>query len=157
MLSLTITDESIETSGARSVLYAATDELNRRYNSVDDDMHMHYDELSPPSGAFLVARVDGHLSGGVGVRSISDPQSKFAEVKRLWVRPDLRRHGVAVALMNEIERRARELGYAHLYLETGPAQPEALAFYPKHGWTRVDDFPAGAFTHEIATRFTKDL
>ena len=157
MLSLTITAESVDTCGALSVLFAATDELNRRYHSVDDDMHMHHDQLAPPSGAFLVARVDGHLAGGVGVRSICDPALKLAEVKRLWVRPDLRRHGIAVALMDAIEVRARSIGYGRLYLETGPAQPEALAFYPRQGWTQVDDFPEGAFTHETATRFTKLL
>jgi hypothetical protein len=49
------------------------------------------------------------------------------------------------------------MGYAQLYLETGPAQPEAVAFYPKHGWTPVEFFPEGAYTHESAYRFTKVL
>ncbi len=157
MLSLTITDEPFDSSGALSVLNAATDELNRRYGSVEDDMATRLDQLGPPRGAFLVARSNGHLAGGVGVRAISDPQLLLGEVKRLWVRPDLRRSGVAALLMGAIEERARELGYRQLYLETGPAQPEALAFYPKHGWTQVADFPADAFTHPIASRFTKIL
>ncbi|MFZ1062776.1 MAG: GNAT family N-acetyltransferase [Acidimicrobiales bacterium] len=157
MIELTIGDELITTSGALSMFKAAVDELNRRYGSIDDDTQMNIDEMMPPSGVFLVARSEGHLCGGVGLRRIVAPERKLAEVKRLWVRPDLRRQGVAARLMAEIEDHARTLGYRQLYLETGPAQPEAVAFYPKHGWTAVAHFPEGAFTHEGAFRFTKIL
>lgn len=157
MLSLSITAEAFDSHGARSVLNAAIDELNRRYGSVEDDMADHPEQLGPPAGAFLVARTEGHLAGGVGVRSIGDPAASIGEIKRLWVRPDLRRAGVAAALMTAIEEQARELGFVRLYLETGPAQPEALALYPKHGWSPVEDFPSGAFTHPASSRFTKVL
>ena len=150
-------EEAITTSGAASVLHAAVDELERRYGRIDDDVHLHPDELAPPEGAFLVARLSGHLAGGVGIRRIGQTDQRLAEVKRLWVRPDLRRSGVATILMEAAERRAREMGYRQLYLETGRAQPEALAFYPRTGWTQVEAFPPGVFTHELATRFTKAL
>jgi GNAT superfamily N-acetyltransferase len=154
---ITIHEESLSSPGALSVVLAATDELNRRYGSVDDDIATHLDELSPPLGYYLVARSNGHLAGGVGVRSIGEPKLAAGEVKRLWVRPDLRRTGVAELLMNSLEARARELGYRTLYLETGDGQPEALAFYPKHGWHPVENFPPGAFTHHLAIRFSKML
>jgi len=96
-------------------------------------------------------------AGGVGVRPIGDPAQRLGEVKRLWVRPDLRRGGVATDLMSAIETRARQLGYERLYLETGPAQPEALALYVTTGWTPVDEFPPGAFAHRDSHRFTKAL
>lgn len=152
-----IYEESITSPGALSVVLAATDELNRRYGSVEDDMATHLDQLSPPRGCFLVARLNGHLAGGVGLRAIGQRELAAGEVKRLWVRPDLRRSGVATSLMDALEVKARELGYRILFLETGYEQPEALRFYPKHGWQRVEDFPDGAFTHELAARFNKLL
>lgn len=157
VLSLTIDDESIDSSGALSVFYAATDELNRRYGALDNDTHALLADLRAPRGIFLVAREGGHLAGGVGLRRISRPELRLGEVKRLWVRPDLRRSGVAASLMKEIETRSRELGLRQLYLETGPAQPEAVSFYPKQGWLSVPEFPPDAFTHHLALRFTKDL
>ena len=152
-----INDESVAASGPMSVIYAAVDELERRYGNADDAAHLRHDELGPPRGLFLVARDQGDLAGGVGLRPIGDLAAGAGEVKRLWVRPDLRRHGVARALMDAVVTRARELGYRRLYLETGPAQPEALAFYPKIGWRRVGSFPPGAYSHPGATRFALDL
>jgi GNAT superfamily N-acetyltransferase len=154
---LVIGDELITSNGARSVYYAALDELNRRYGGSDEEKHVTLDELLPPKGLYLVARVDEHLVGGVGLRPISDPSLNVAEVKRLWVRPDYRRQGVGIALMNEVEERARQLGYARLYLESGYAQPEALELYRSSGWETVEEYPPGAFSYPVANRFTKLL
>jgi len=157
VLALTIDDESISTSGALSVVYAADDELKRRYGGDGDGPHLHVDELGEPLGLFLVARVHGDIAGGLGLRSIGDRDLHYGEIKRLWVRPDLRRGGIAVALMDEIERRARSLGYLRLYLETGPAQPEAVALYASIGWDRIVEYPDGVFCHPMSHRFTKPL
>lgn len=157
MLEVTIADEPIDSAGALALLYAATDELNQRYGVIDDDTRLVLDELRPPTGLFLVARDHRSLCGGVGLRAIADPDQHFAEVKRLWVRPDLRRRGVAAQLMAQIEEHARRLGYRQLFLETGPRQPEAIAFYPRHAWQHVEEFPPGAFSHDGAVRFTKIL
>lgn len=157
MPTLSITDEAISTSGALSVLYAADDELKRRYGGEGDGPHLRIDELSEPLGRFLVARVDGDIAGGVGLRPIGEPAQRLAEIKRLWVRPDLRRGGIAVALMSEVEARARSLGYERLYLETGPKQPEAVALYGAIGWERVEEYPASVFCHPMSHRFTKTL
>jgi putative acetyltransferase len=157
VLELTIDDESIATSGALSVIYAADDELKRRYGGDGDGAHLQVDELAAPLGLFLVARAHGDIAGGVGLRPIGDSQLHLGEIKRLWVRPDLRRGGIAVSLMDEVERRARSLGYRRLYLETGPKQPEAVALYATIGWIRIDEYPAGVFCHPISHRFTKVL
>jgi GNAT superfamily N-acetyltransferase len=157
VLSLAINDEPIQSSGAQSVYQSAIDELTRRYGADDATWQLDLDEFTPPLGIILVARVDTHPAGCVGVRAISSHALHLGEVKRLWVRPDLRRSGVAAALMDEIEQRARTAGYRQLYLETGDAQPEARALYPKLSWIQVDDFPPGAFSHPSAFRFTKVL
>lgn len=157
VIDVLIQQEPIESPGALSVVLAATDELIRRYGSVDDDIATHLHELAAPLGFYLVARRDGQLVGGVGLRSIGAATLSAGEVKRLWVRSDLRRHGIAALLMDALEVRARELNYRALFLETGDGQPEALAFYPKHGWHKVENFPPGAFTHHQAIRFNKEL
>ncbi len=157
MSALAIDAEAITTSGALSVLYAADDELKRRYGGDGDGPHLQVDELAEPHGLFLVARVHGDIAGGVGLRRIGDPTLRLAEIKRLWVRPDLRRGGIAASLMGEIEARAASLGYERLYLETGPKQPEAVALYVTIGWDRIEDYPSDVFCHPMSHRFTKPL
>lgn len=156
MHDLVIDEEAIGASGPMSLYLAAVDELDRRYGGSDESA-MSPDELSSPTGVFVVARMNGALAGGVGVRPIGDPVEHLGEVKRLWVRPDLRRAGVATALMSDVERRARERGFHQLYLETGQKQPEAIALYRSSGWRQVEEFPPGAFTHDSALRFSKTL
>jgi len=152
-----IDDELITTHGALSVYHASIDELDRRYGGSDEDRYLRVEELMAPLGTFLVARLDAHLVGGVGLRPISDPALRIGEIKRLWVRPDQRRCGVGSALMRRIEARAKEMGYVQLYLETGYAQPEALELYRSTGWTPVADYPPGAHSYHLASRFKKDL
>ena len=154
---LIIDDELITSHGALSVYHASIDELTRRYGASEEDQHLHVEELMAPLGVFLVARQDGHPVGGVGLRPISDPALRIGEVKRLWVRPDLRRLGLGLSLMGRIEERARQLGYRQLYLESGYAQPEALALYRSNGWTSVEEYPPGAHSYPVANRFRKDL
>lgn len=156
MNEVAISEVPVTSSAALSLYHAAVDELMRRYGT-DDGLRVNFEELTPPRGFFLVARAEGHLAAGVGVRTISDPDLHVGEVKRLWVRPDLRRRGVAARLMSALEDHARTRGYRRLYLETGVEQPEALAFYRRHGWAEVDEFPSGAFSYPKATRFTKPL
>jgi GNAT superfamily N-acetyltransferase len=157
VIPITVTAESVDTSGALAIVHAASDELQQRYGGDGDNQHHRVDELRPPDGLFLVARMDRDLVGGVGLRLIGEPELRFAEVKRLWVRPDLRRNGIALTLMNEIERAAKDLGYTTLLLETGPAQPEALSLFESTGWTPIEKYPAGAFCHPQARRFSKDI
>ena len=155
---MTISEEPIDSSGALSVYYAAVDELDRRYGpSNDDGPRVGLDELKAPRGLFFVARRDGEPIGGVGVRPIGDPRDHLGEVKRLWVRSDARRAGLAAALMHRVEQRSSEVGFTRLYLETGFLQPEAKAFYDKHGWIPVEHYPEGVFSHRHAFRYYKAL
>jgi GNAT superfamily N-acetyltransferase len=154
---LIIDDELITTHGALSVYHASIDELNRRYGGSEEDQHLHVEELMAPLGAFLVARRDGHPIGGVGLRPISNPEDRIAEIKRLWVRPDQRRLGIGLQLMERGEVRAREIGYRQIYLESGYAQPEALELYRTNGWTSVVEYPPGVHSYPLASRFMKEI
>ena len=157
MQNVDIARESIETSGALSVFHAAVDELARRYGPGADDRAEMLPQLREPEGFFLVARVATHLAGGVGLRAIGEGSRRFGEVKRLWVRPDLRRQGVAEALMAAVVNEAVREGFREVFLETGDRQPEAHALYVKTGWRAIDEFPDGTYSHPGAYRFKKTL
>jgi GNAT superfamily N-acetyltransferase len=107
-------------------------------------------EFDGPTGAFLVLLDDGATVAGGGLRRIDD---ETVEVKRMWTNPDYRRQGHASRMLRELAGLARQLGYRRVRLETGYAQPEALALYRRLGFTQID--PYGPY--QGATAFELDL
>ena len=156
-MQLTIECESSSSPAVRALIYCALEELGRRYGSNADDHSLSFDELELPTGAFFVARLNNHLAGGVALRRIGDPGERAAEVKRLWVRPDLRQAGVARQLMTALEEFAPTLDIASIYLETGDKQPEAIKFYSRIGYERIAAFPDGVDHYPEGLKFLKVL
>lgn len=54
--------------------------------------------------------------------------------------PSFRGLGVAQRLLTAVEEAARGAGRQRIWLETGTAQPEAIALYEKAGYSLIPDF-----------------
>lgn len=93
--------------------------------------------MAGPDVVFLAARVDGET---LGCGAIMVRDAGYAEVKRIYVSPRARRHGLARRLLADLESEARDRGLGLLRLETGRRQPEALALFAAAGFR-----PCGAF------------
>ena len=63
-----------------------------------------------------------------------------AEVKRMFVVPAAQRRGLALLVLAHLERTAAESGVRAMVLETGAAQPEAIALYTSSGYEPVPGF-----------------
>jgi RimJ/RimL family protein N-acetyltransferase len=87
----------------------------------------------PPS---LVAEVDGHIAGFVGVGRSRDPDAD-GELNVIYVDPAHWDSGVGRELIRAGEDRMRELGYRHVVLWVLDDNPRARRFYEAAGW-RVD-------------------
>jgi GNAT superfamily N-acetyltransferase len=101
-------------------------------------------EFDPPGGAFLLG-YEGDVAvamGGWRTRSDVHPwgAQRVAEVKRMYVAPAARRRGYARAVLTHLEGTARQAGVEALVLETGTAQPEAIAMYTASGYQPVESF-----------------
>ncbi|MGQ0743991.1 MAG: GNAT family N-acetyltransferase [Acidimicrobiales bacterium] len=111
------------------------------------------EDFAEPDGVFLVVLDEtGSTVAGAGIRRWS---IDTCEVKRMWTHPKWRRQGLAVAVLDELERAAVFLGYARIRLVTGPAQPEAQALYRRRGYREVGldrDWGGLAFEGDIAPR-----
>ena len=89
--------------------------------------------------AFVVARDANGAAVGCGAVVVTGSQG---ELKRMFVRPESRGRGVAQQILVALEACAARRGCQVLLLETGPYQPEALAFYRKQGYERRGPFGA---------------
>jgi len=58
----------------------------------------------------------------------------------LYGMPSCRGLGAARSLLESLEQAARDAGVPMMVLETGPAQPEALGLYERHGFTRCGPY-----------------
>ncbi len=114
-----------------------------------DDTPLEDGIFDPPRGAFFLAYVDGAdvdgaavAMGGWRLRSDVHPWGlgRAAEVKRMYVAPAARRRGYARLVLAHLERTAREAGAEVMVLETGTAQPEAIAMYVATGYSPIEKF-----------------
>jgi GNAT superfamily N-acetyltransferase len=94
-------------------------------------------EMTPPAGAFIVARLRDKPVGCGGLKFHGDEP---AELKRMWLSPAVRGMGLGQRLLEELERYARAAGVKVLRLETNRALREAIALYRKSGWVEVPAF-----------------
>jgi GNAT superfamily N-acetyltransferase len=126
---------------ATELVSATLADLSRRYGGEGDTTPIQPGEFDPPQGGFFVAYVDHTPAGCCGWRTFPEDESAAtAELKRLYVAPQFRGLGLAAALIAAVEDSARAAGCARIWLETGTAQPEAIALYTKVGYSPIPDF-----------------
>jgi GNAT superfamily N-acetyltransferase len=100
--------------------------------------------FDPPRGEFFVGYVEGSPQAMGGWR-VRDDVAAFgatavAEIKRMYVAPGWRRHGLARAILAHLEGTARSAGWPVMVLETGIEQPQAIALYLSSGYSPVEGF-----------------
>ena len=84
-----------------------------------------------PEGRLYLADWDGALAGCIALRRLDDTR---CEMKRLYVRPGFRGRHIAQALVEQILRDAREIGYSAVLLDTLPFLDSALRLYRRLGF-----------------------
>lgn len=130
-------------------------EYGRLYGGDGDTSPMDPEQFVPPRGMFLLALLNGEPVGMGGWRrgGLADGD---AEIKRMFVRTARRRAGIARGLLDELMRTAADAGVHRLVLETGTAQPEAIAMYCAAGFVDVPAFGHYAGSPD-AVHLAKDL
>lgn len=151
-MDLALHDVAYRDADATELMEEVQQEYVVRYGG-RDETPVADDEFAPPAGTFVVVRVDGLVIGCGGLRRHDDD---VVEIKRMYIRRAHRRHGYGRRLLVALEERARALGYRRVVLETGTAQPEALALYTGAGYTPIA--PYGHHRCSPRSRcFAKDL
>ncbi|WP_328440915.1 GNAT family N-acetyltransferase [Streptomyces sp. NBC_00444] len=94
-------------------------------------------ELVPPTGQLLVARYEGKLAGTAGIRLLD---STTAELKRVFVREDMRGKGGAPLLVRAAEDAAAALGAERMVLDTRHDLVEARTLYTRLGYEETEPY-----------------
>jgi len=76
----------------------------------------------------------------VGCGAIQLQAPGYAELKRMYVRPDMRGKGIGKQIVSRIEAFAKQANVHTLRLETGVYQQEAIHLYQKLGYYPIPPF-----------------
>ncbi|RZT84650.1 acetyltransferase (GNAT) family protein [Pseudonocardia sediminis] len=128
---------------------ALNDEVQSYYRRIygDGDLtSLLSEQFEAPRGVYLVG-YDGDRAVASGAWRALDPEPADdvvregdAEIKRMYVVPDVRGKGHARAVLAELERTALAAGRRRMVLETGTEQPDAVALYASSGYTPIGTF-----------------
>jgi putative acetyltransferase len=118
-----------------ALLKALDEDLSGPY-SADQHHALSVEKLFQPEVRFFVVRRgdEAVACGGVGF------YDGYAELKRMYAKPQARGSGVAAALLARLETEARDGGARLLRIETGIHQYAAMQFYEKAGFVRCGAF-----------------
>lgn len=93
------------------------------------------EDMKEPDSAFVLAYLEGNAIGCGAFRKAS---SDTAEIKRVYARPNSQ--GIGSIVIAELEKRARDIGYTRLILETRRVNTNAVHFYTKLGYQEIENY-----------------
>ena len=145
--SVKVAAEAPDTADARLCLSTYFSELAARFETGFDagaDDSARVEDMAPPSGLFVIARLEGDAVGCGGFKRVD---RATGEIKRVWTAPSARGLGVARRMLRALEAAAREAGVKTLRLDTNRALTEAHALYRSEGYREIARFNDNPYAH----------
>ncbi len=115
-------------------------ELDKYLAIVDGPgMHEYYDKHNKveKNNTVVVAYI---VNKPVGCGCFKEYDKNSVEMKRMYVKQEVRGKKIGFAILRELEVWAAEIGYTNSVLETGLRQVEAVHLYKKSGYAVIDNY-----------------
>lgn len=132
------------------ITFIRTDSANKDFQSLvplldadlvirDGDDHAFYSQFNKTDAIrnVIVCYLD---EKPVGIGAFKKYEPGTAEIKRMFVLPEFRGQGIALQILQRLEKWAAEEGYSKCILETGKKQPEAIKLYHKAGYKNIPNY-----------------
>lgn len=117
--------------------YAASLDFDLSFQNYEKEYAELPGEYTPPNGRLLLAIYGTEIAGCVALRSITED---ICEMKRLYVRPNLRGKGIGRSLAMAIIEAARKIGYSSMRLDTVPSMKGAVSLYQALGFKNIKPY-----------------
>ena len=114
-----------ELDGELSKRNGETNEFFAQYNKIDQIKNV------------IIATIDNKP---VGCGAIKAYDSDTMEIKRMFVPIEMRGKGIAVHILKNLEKWAKEMNYSKCILETGNKMLEAIRLYEKSNYKIIPNY-----------------
>lgn len=133
----------------RSLFEEYAKELNENlcFQSFDEELRNPLKKYGQPNGALLLAYWNNEPAGCIGLAPLKKEDS--CEMKRLYVRPSYRKHGIGEELVKAILPEAVAKGYKKMLLDTLEKLQSAIRLYQKYGFTITSSYYSNPLTHVV--------
>lgn len=111
------------------------------FQGIDDEIADLPGPYAAPQGQLLLATLEGCAAGCVGLKGHN---ADLAELKRLYVRPNMRGRKIGLKLVERLIEAARAQGYSRIILDSHVSMEPAHSVYRSAGFRDVpapEDFP----------------
>ncbi len=109
------------------------------------------EDMDAPGGRFVIAYQGDEPVASGGIRTW---EPGVCEIKRMFVSPGARRRGHGRAVLEALERTAREAGFRRIVLDTLGSHTEAMTLYDGSGYERIPAYNENPYA---SAWFAKDL
>ena len=121
--------------------YAGSLSVDLCFQNFEDELAGLPGEYAAPSGALLLAFVDGQLAGCAALRPLPDADyANACEMKRLYVRRAFRGFGLGRLLAQALIDRANQAGFSNLLLDTLDDMEAARDLYESLGFEEIPPY-----------------
>lgn len=129
-----ITTEGPALDIARRLFAEYTAELgvNLQFQGLTEELKNPLYKYGSPTGSLLLAYWDEQPVACVALQKL--PGEAVCEMKRLYVQPSHRSHGIGDELVKAILQEAQHLGYTRMVLDTLERLQPAIRLYTRHGF-----------------------
>lgn len=134
---LLIKDEGEQMDTVRTLFREYETELNEDlcFQSFEEELKDPLKKYGAPKGVLYVAKWDHEVAGCIALMPLQE--KGVCEMKRLYVRPAFRKHKIGKALVEQLLKDAKSIGYTKMKLDTLQKLQPAIQLYQKYGFTET--------------------
>lgn len=134
---LLIKEEGGQMDAVRVLFRAYETELNEDlcFQSFEEELKDPLKKYGAPKGVLYIAEWNHEVAGCIALMPLQE--EGVCEMKRLYVRPEFRKHKIGKALVEQLLKDAKHLGYLTMKLDTLQKLQPAITLYKQYGFVET--------------------